>query len=883
VADGPAGSNRIWSRRSGADPARIHAAAPPVWVDGAVTRYADPAACPDCRAALPWSARGCPSCGLDLSTDSARELFSTLTRADELLTRMRAARGVAKPGYGEPTAESPPLAAPTPPAPGGAGPSVAPAGPTPEGPGLRPSAVPKILLTLGALCLLGAALVFLVVSWSRLGVGGRTAVLLLFTLAMGALTAWSARRGFRGAVEALGLVTLGMAALDVVGAESAGWLGEQSLEAFLLLLGALLVAAGIGASRALSATPAGGFVGGELAALLGSVLVVGSAAAIGDEEPVLPLALALLGLGAATAVALRWDRRVAAPAVGAVTAAGWLALLSVAVDETSGPDGVTLTTTYAEGAVVGLVVTTALPLLLAVLPAVVPPVRLLAGAAAYFALTLTVTLPALDEDTPWSLLTVMAATLVATAVLLLAPRPARAVGLGVAAPGVLALAVAGVGWALRGLDGYLSTAALAWEGTLDGAVQAPEDVAYLPDPWLLPPAVLTIAAAGWAAWGLRATVEPGQRRVPLLWLGVLAVAAGGVAVLGYPVPVWTLLVGLLLAAAVATVAGLDRLSPIVPGVAGLLLVLAQPLSWSDEVLTAGCLAVTLLLTGVAHWQARHALTGLVAGAAAVISLAGLTWTLGAVLDQPEERSGLVATALVALVAVGRGSLPGDPHGEAERRLAVEATCGLVALPLLALGAGAADRPATWAAIQLTVLGAAATALALLRPDRRPVAVLGGLLLVMATWLRLADIGVSEPEPYTLPSAVALLAIGLWQLRRRPALPTRVALAPGLALALVPSLLWVLAEADHTRALLLGLACLGLVLTGAWLRWSAPLVAGATVGALVAVRVAAPYVDAAVPRWSMLAAAGALMVLVALTWESRMADARRAAAYLDRLR
>jgi hypothetical protein len=882
VADGPAGSNRIWSRRSGTDPARRHSAAPPVWVDGAVTRYADPAACPDCRATLPWGARTCPSCGLDLSTDTARELFATLTRADELLTRMRAAQGVAKPAYGESTVASPPLA-PTAPAPGGADRSVAPAGPTAEGQGLRPSAVPKILLTLGALCLLGAALVFLVVSWSRLGVGGRTAVLVLFTLAMGALTAWSARRGFRGAVEALGLVTLGMAALDVVGAESAGWLGEQSLEAFLLLLGALLVAAGIGASRVLSATPAGGFVGGELTALLGSVLVVGSAAAIGDEEPVLPLALALLGLGAATAVALRWDRRVAGPGVGAVTAAGWLVLLSVAVDETSGPGGVTLTTMYAEGAVVGLVVTTTLPLLVAVLPAVLPPVRLLAGAAAYFALTLTVTLPALDEDSPWSLLTVLAATLVATAVLLLAPRAARAVGLGVAAPGVLALAVAGTGWVLRGLDGYLSTAALAWEGTLDGAVRAPEDAAYLPDPWLLPPAVLTIAVAGWAAWGLRATVEPGQRRVPLLWLGVLAVAAGGVAVVGYPVPVWTLLLGLLLAAAAATVVGLDRLSPVVPGVAGLLLVLAQPLSWSDEVLTAGCLAVTLLLTGVAHWQARHALTGAVAGAAAVISLAGLTWTLGAVLEQPEEWSALVATALVALVAVGRGSLPGDPHGESERRVAVEATCGLVALPLLALGAGAADRPATWAAIQLTVLGAAATALALLRPDRRPAAVLGGLLLVMATWLRLADIGVSEQEPYTLPSALALLAIGLWQLRRRPALSTRVALAPGLALALVPSLLWVLAEAAQTRALLLGLACLGLVLAGAWLRWSAPLVAGAAVGALVAVRVAAPYVDAAVPRWSLLAAAGALMVLVALTWESRMADARRAAAYLDRLR
>ena len=59
--------------------------------------------------------------------------------------------------------------------------------------------------------------------------------------------------------------------------------------------------------------------------------------------------------------------------------------------------------------------------------------------------------------------------------------------------------------------------------------------------------------------------------------------------------------------------------------------------------------------------------------------------------------------------------------------------------------------------------------------------------------------------------------------------------------------------------------------------------GAVVGAVVAVRESAPYVDAAVPRWSLLALAGAVLVVVALTWESRMADARRASAYLGRLR
>ncbi len=51
--------------------------------------------------------------------------------------------------------------------------------------GLRPTSVPAILLGLGALCLLVAAVIFLAVAWSWLGVGGRTAVLVGLTVAVG--------------------------------------------------------------------------------------------------------------------------------------------------------------------------------------------------------------------------------------------------------------------------------------------------------------------------------------------------------------------------------------------------------------------------------------------------------------------------------------------------------------------------------------------------------------------------------------------------------------------------------------------------------------------------------------------------------------------------
>ena len=69
------------------------------------------------------------------------------------------------------------------------------------------------------------------------------------------------------------------------------------------------------------------------------------------------------------------------------------------------------------------------------------------------------------------------------------------------------------------------------------------------------------------------------------------------------------------------------------------------------------------------------------------------------------------------------------------------------------------------AVHLTVAGALVTVTALVHRDHRPLAWLGGLLLASATWVRLYDVGVQAPEAYTLPTAVALLLVGLHRLRR----------------------------------------------------------------------------------------------------------------------
>ena len=100
---------------------------------------------------------------------------------------------------------------------------------------------------------------------------------------------------------------------------------------------------------------------------------------------------------------------------------------------------------------------------------------------------------------------------------------------------------------------------------------------------------------------------------------------------------------------------------------------------------------------------------------------------------------------------------------------------------------------------------------------------------------------------------------------------------------MPSLLWVLDEPVGLRTLLLGLACLALVVGGVRLRWTAPIVVGGTVGALLVLRLAAPYIGDAVPRWVLLGGAGALLVAMGVTWERRLQEARHLMSYVRALR
>jgi hypothetical protein len=306
-----------------------------------------------------------------------------------------------------------------------------------------------------------------------------------------------------------------------------------------------------------------------------------------------------------------------------------------------------------------------------------------------------------------------------------------------------------------------------------------------------------------------------------------------------------------------------------------------------EVLTLAATTVVVVCTAAVHLRWRLLEVAALAGFAAAASLAALAWTLGAVVDGDGTWVALagvltLALATLALPYLDRTARANEPAGTA--RAGVELGALLSAAMLTSVGTEAAavgDR-SVWLAVFLTVTGAAVATLALLRPDRRTAGWLGGLLLAAASWVRLWDVGVEEPEAYTLPSAIALLVVGAFALHRRRTTSTLEAFSPGLGLALVPSLIWVLADPVTLRSALLGAACLGLVVGGVRLRWSAPVLYGAAVGAVLVLRHATPVAEAA-PRWALIATAGALLIAMGITWERRVHDARAVAGYVRALR
>jgi hypothetical protein len=520
--------------------------------------------------------------------------------------------------------------------------------------------------------------------------------------------------------------------------------------------------------------------------------------------------------------------------------------------------------------------------------AVPAPGRVAAAAVSYAVLTLTAVLPALDESATAVALAALGALVAAGLVAWFLPHPwGQTAVLVQAVAGVAALAT-GASIGVLALARLGDAAAAHWAGSTGGLLVGDLPTG-MPGPWLAPLCVVALLGTGLTVAKASTIADRLVSPVTDLRVAVALLVGSGIATLAcYPVPVWTVLVALLLAAIGFLgwwTAG-QKLPPLL--LSPVFLAGAVVLGWYDEWLTVVALTALLLMAGVVHLRARQSDTSAVAGALVAVALAGSAWTWGALVEATEPWTAVAGLVLLSATVLTLHLYPDEwwaceePVGA---RAGVEVGAAVAALPLGLAGVllAAPESAATWAAVYLTVAGAAVTALAMLREDRRQLAWLGGGLLALASWVRLWDIGVREPEPYTLPTALVLLALGVLHLRRHPRADTMTALAAGLGLALVPSLLWVLADPSGLRALLLGLACLVLVVGGVRLRWSAPVTIGAVVGGLEVIRLAAPYIGDAVPRWVLIGTAGAVLILMGVTWERRLQEARHAMAYVRHLR
>lgn len=845
-----------------------------------MTRYADPERCPDCLGPMTFGSSTCPHCGLSLEGPLAGALFQTLSGADDLLARLRERSAAA----GSPAAEARPVVGTAVPAvsmPGSPGPA-----PRRDRHRLSQASVPKILLGLGAVCLLIAALVFLAVSWSAMGVGARTATLVGFTAVAAALSTWAARRDLRAAAESLALVALGLFAFDLFGARDSGWLGDLGTAAFLVVLGSCLAAAGVTAALVARRTPVGALTGAEVVAFLGVGTASGGLTGTDWLSSSASFTVVVVAAAAAAYGAHRERLLLLAGGAGLVSLLAWVSLTLSSLERAfTHPTAREL---WLELEVWPLLVAAILAAGVTAVRRLPHPARVAGLAAAEVVLAAALLAPFSDESATTATLAGTSLTAGACLVLWFTPvrwahAPSVSVALGAAWMAAMTVALAGTATE-RGLD----AGSAAWSGTLGTVLPARPTDTFTPESWLLPvTALVMLLAISLLAHGVLQVDRLLDGTDQLILVATVAAGTVVATVALYAVPVW-LVVALLLAAAVALATWALRSDRSLALALALgFLVAGFAVSLHTEGLTLAALTVGLVTSLVTHLRWPLLEVSALAGFLGSCALAGTAWTVGALAGADGTwvaATGLLVLGLLVLGApyVDRTVRVSEPVTLS--RLGAEAGALASALGLSLAGLEATDRAngPTWLAVYLTLTGAVVSVMALLRPDRRPAGWLGGALLATASWVRLWDIGVDEPEAYTLPTALALLVVGVLHLRRNPSESTMAALSPGLGLALVPSLIWVVADPVTLRSVLLGAACLGLVLGGARIRWSAPVVYGAVVGAVVVLRHATPIAEA-VPRWALIATAGALLIATGITWERRLHEARAVAGYVRSLR
>ncbi|MEQ4192925.1 hypothetical protein [Streptomyces sp. YIM 103828] len=807
-----------------------------------------------------------------------RELIWLDTRRVQLLRRrswLKAAlRAQSAGGWQPPHGGQPPHGAP-----GGwaHAPAAHPAPAVPSGSATGGPGAQHVLLILGGLLLAVAAIAFTLFSWGELGIAGRSVVLAGVTAGALGAPVLLLRRGLGATAESVGAVALLLTVLDAY-ALHAAVLPEADGAGYAAFASGVLAAGwaayGVGVGRLRLPLPAA-VVAGQFPLVLGAWAAGGSALVIG-------WALLVTAAGSVVVAARVPGLAVRATAwsgAGVTWAGGLLIGLGESVSASGPLDAAAPGVLLLGAAAVALRAVWRAPQEMAVTGGVVAGLAAVAGVGGV-----------LRTEVPWSWAVVVylvcGAALAPVARIAVVPRPVRGGVLGAAA-GVTGVAVLAVlPSAAATLLGPAAVLTGLWAGAPDGTRELAAGAGAWPDALSVPVVLLVAAVLLGAVYA--SLVQEG--REPAGWTG--AAGAGAVGLVSAAVPVLlvsadvayaaALVVDLLLVAGLLAAAVAVRRVPAAAGGTALWCAVAVAahaglLALAVEPATYAVFGLLLVLFAASAARSREAVARSLALVLSVVCALVVASAAGASLELGAPRTAVLVLVVPAAVVV-LGLWVRTPAVV----VPLEAGAGFAAL--VALGLAVTD--GAYLSLVLALCGVLAAATAV-RPERRPGAgYLAAGLFATATWVRLVSAGVTHPEAYTLPVSVIACAVGLLRRRTDPEASSWTAYGPGLGVTLGPSLLALWSDPHWQRPLLLGAAALAVTVTGAVRRLQAPLLLGGGTLALVALHELAPHVAQvfhALPRWSVPALAGLLLLALGATYEQRLRDARRLREHLGRMR
>ncbi|WP_307384487.1 MULTISPECIES: SCO7613 C-terminal domain-containing membrane protein [Microbacterium] len=404
-------------------------------------------------------------------------------------------------------------------------------------------------------------------------------------------------------------------------------------------------------------------------------------------------------------------------------------------------------------------------------------------------------------------------------------------------------------------------------------------------------AVLVLGAAGAAVLRVRHALA-GIPVASVLLGGAALVAVTGLGAGIRPVEGMTLPLAAVLVAAAAAL----RARPLSPAATGLVslglgvALLPSAALVADELPRAiSVLAAAVVLLLVAALVTRDVLRPLVLPTLGVAALALVVagGVRGVVdLDRPAFDAWMLAVAVPLVVVAVLLQRRGDAVPAFASPSAALTALGFAGV-LSALRLAAVGDESLRAAVTIVAILAVAV---LWNGVHRALVFWAGVGVAAALGTVALATGSADPvELVTAPIAAVLVWHGIRSLRARPELHSWPALGVGLALLLVPSLLFdFVGDNVLWRVIGLGVVALAVLLVGARFRLQAPVLLGGVVLIVHAVAqlwpwIASIYESVSGLWWLWLGIAGVLLIIVAATYERRIREVKAAALAIRALR